>query len=77
MTRAAAAVAALVMLAATAAVAGSVKFADLCAGYRLAVKAGDLLIYCPPQVAPWLTIKSCSRPRASRDAAGNLTVTCG
>ena len=77
MSRAAALVAALVCVAAGAAVAGSVKFADLCPAYRLAVKGGDLLIYCPPQSAPWLTIKACARPRASRDAAGNLTVTCG
>jgi hypothetical protein len=67
----------LLILAAGAVWAGSVSFANLCPSYRLAVKAGDLLIYCPPQTAPWLTIKACARPRASRDAGGNLTVTCG
>lgn len=78
MPRAAALVAALVCVAATAAMAGSVKFADLCPGYRFAMsKKGDLLVYCPGQAEPWMTFPACAKPRVTSDSDGNLTVTCG
>ena len=57
-------------------IAGSVTFARVCNGYRIAQKGPDLLIYCPAQTFPWLTYKNCKWATASKDAAGNLTITC-
>ena len=61
------------------ATAGSVTFADVCSGYVLKMPVNDLLIYCPGQTEPWMTIPNfrlCPTRRAQLLANGVLKLTC-
>jgi hypothetical protein len=57
------------LFAALTAVAGSVTFADVCVPARYVQKGSDLLIYCPNQTLPWMTVKGCKGARVTWDAS--------
>jgi hypothetical protein len=57
--------------------AGDIVLCNLCTGYKLAKVGTDLLVECPGQVTPWLTVKNCPQPRAvTRGSPVGLYVTC-
>lgn len=61
------------------ATAGSVTFADVCSNYILKMPQNDLLIFCPGQTEPWMTIPNfrfCKSRRAQVLSNGSLKITC-
>jgi hypothetical protein len=56
-----------ILFVALTALAGSVTFADVCQPAKYVQRGADLLIYCPNQVAPWLTFRGCKGARVTWD----------
>lgn len=55
--------------------ARSVTFADVCSNYTISRRGDDLLIRCPGEKEPWMTIKECKNPRAKRSGS-KVTIFC-
>jgi hypothetical protein len=57
--------------------AGSITIPNVCQPSRYVQRGKDLLIYCPWQAAPRITVKECRNARVMwNKPAGRVTVTC-
>lgn len=57
--------------------AGAITVPNVCQPSRYVQRGADLLIYCPQQTAPRITVKRCPNARVMWNrAAGRVTVTC-
>ncbi len=60
-----------------AAVAGSITVPGVCQPSRYVQRGAYLLVYCPQQAAPRITVKRCPSARVMWNrAAGRVTITC-
>jgi hypothetical protein len=57
--------------------AGQITVPGVCQPSRYVQRGADLLIYCPQQAAPRITVKACRNARVMWNrSAGRVTVTC-
>lgn len=52
-----------------------VRLCGLCTGYTISTRGDDTLIRCPGLRDPWLTLKNCTKPVATR-RNDSVTITC-
>lgn len=51
-------------------------FSNMCVGYWLRQDGSSVVVQCPNEVDPRLTIADCPGARAKRDESGRIILTC-